>query len=209
MRSLYLATRPLYLNHDISLIGYEIFLYMRSLSSTTRSLCLPSRSLWIVSIFFWLSLKSFQSMLVTLWLALIHLCLGLRLVIALVLQRTTILKNEWNIYSTELIIIMSSLSYDIIKYHNDILGAVSRWRRNRMGRPLSPPQIHPKIIWMLSNFYKRASECWQRTPGTHRGSPISSKRGIWLLAWLLSPVLTLPFLLQVTSISFIPLLFSA
>ena len=78
---------------------------MRSLSSTMRSLCLPSRSLWIVSIFFWLLLKSFQSMLVTLWLALIQLCLGLRLVIALVLQRTTILKNEWNIYSTELIMI--------------------------------------------------------------------------------------------------------
>ena len=31
--------------------------------------------------------------------------------------------------------------------------------------------------------------------------------GIWLLAWLLSHLLTLPFLLQVTSISFLPLLF--
>ena len=29
---------------------------------------------------------------------------------------------------------------------------VPRWQRNRMGRPLSPPQIHEKIIWTLSNF---------------------------------------------------------
>ena len=36
-------------------------------------------------------------------------------------------------------------------------GAVLRWWRNRMGRPLSPPQIHQKIIWMLSNFHKTTS----------------------------------------------------
>ena len=34
-------------------------------------------------------------------------------------------------------------------------GAAPRWWRNRMGRPLSPQQIHQKIIWMLSNFYKK------------------------------------------------------
>ena len=33
--------------------------------------------------------------------------------------------------------------------------------------------------------------------------------GMWLLAWLLSPPLTLPFLSQVTSISSLPLLFSS
>ena len=32
--------------------------------------------------------------------------------------------------------------------------------------------------------------------------------GVWLLAWLLSPLLTFPFLYQVTSISSLPLLFS-
>ena len=57
------------------------------------------------------------------------------------------------------------------------MGAVLRWRRNRTGRPLSPPQIHQKIIWMLSNFHKTTSECWQRTPGTQKGSPFSSKGG--------------------------------
>ena len=31
---------------------------------------------------------------------------------------------------------------------------VPRWQRYRMGRPLSPSQIHQKIIWMLSNFHK-------------------------------------------------------
>ena len=30
---------------------------------------------------------------------------------------------------------------------------------------------------MLSNFHKMTSECWQRIPGTQKGSPISSKRG--------------------------------
>ena len=53
----------------------------------------------------------------------------------------------------------------------------SGWRRNRMGRPLSPPQIHQKFIWMLSKFHKTTSERWQRTPGTKKGSPLSSKGG--------------------------------
>ena len=52
-----------------------------------------------------------------------------------------------------------------------------RWWRNRMGRPLSSPQIHQKIIWMLSKFHKTTSECWQRTPGTQKGSPFPSKGG--------------------------------
>ena len=56
-------------------------------------------------------------------------------------------------------------------------GVVPRWQRNRMGWPLSPPQIHQKIIWMLSNFHKTTSECWQRTPGIQKGSPFSSKGG--------------------------------
>ena len=39
---------------------------------------------------------------------------------------------------------------------------VLRWRRNRMGRPLSPPQIHQKNISTLSKFQKTTSECQQR-----------------------------------------------
>ena len=56
-------------------------------------------------------------------------------------------------------------------------GAVPRWWRNRTGRPLSPPQIHQKIIWMLSNFHKTTSEYWQSTLGTQKGRPFSSKGG--------------------------------
>ena len=46
-----------------------------------------------------------------------------------------------------------------------------------MGRPLSPPEIHWKIIWTLSKFHKTTSERWQRTPGTQKDSPISLKGG--------------------------------
>ena len=48
---------------------------------------------------------------------------------------------------------------------------------NRTGRSLSPPQIHQKIIWMLSKLHKTTSGCWQRTSGTQKGSPFSSKGG--------------------------------
>ena len=46
-----------------------------------------------------------------------------------------------------------------------------------MGSPVSPPQIHLKVIWILSNFHKTTSEPWQRTPGLHKGSPFSLKGG--------------------------------
>ena len=52
-----------------------------------------------------------------------------------------------------------------------------RWQRNRTGRPPSPPQIRQKIIWTLSKYNKTTSEHWQRTPGTQKGSPLSSKGG--------------------------------
>ena len=58
---------------------------------------------------------------------------------------------------------------------NSLGEAVLRWQRNRMGRPLSPPQIHQKNIWMLSKFHKTTSECWQRTAGTQKSSPLSLK----------------------------------
>ena len=44
-------------------------------------------------------------------------------------------------------------------------------------RPISPPQIHQKIIWMLSNFHKTTSRCWQRTSGPPKVSLFSSKGG--------------------------------
>ena len=46
-----------------------------------------------------------------------------------------------------------------------------------MWRPLSPPQIHQKIIWTFSNFHKTTAEHWWGTPGTQEGSPISLKGG--------------------------------
>ena len=56
-------------------------------------------------------------------------------------------------------------------------GEVLRWLGNRMGRPLSPPQIHQKNISTLSKFHKTTSECQQRTSGTQKSSSLSSKRG--------------------------------
>ena len=44
-----------------------------------------------------------------------------------------------------------------------------------MGRPLSLPQIHQKNISSLSKFHKTTYECWQRTAGTQKSSPFSSK----------------------------------
>ena len=46
-----------------------------------------------------------------------------------------------------------------------------------MGRSPLSPQIHQKIILTLSKFHKTISECWQRTPGTQKCSPFSSKGG--------------------------------
>ena len=53
---------------------------------------------------------------------------------------------------------------------------VLRWWRYRTGRPLSPPQIHQENISALSKFHK-TTECWQRTSGTQKSSPLSSKGG--------------------------------
>ena len=56
-------------------------------------------------------------------------------------------------------------------------GDVLRWRRNRMGRPLSPSQIHQKNISMLSKLHTTTSECWQRISGTQKSRSLSSKTG--------------------------------
>ena len=63
------------------------------------------------------------------------------------------------------------------KYLKNSRGVVLRRWRNRMGRPLSPPQIHQKNIWTLSKFHKTTSECWQGTSGTQKSSPLSLKGG--------------------------------
>ena len=66
----------------------------------------------------------------------------------------------------------------IYKFNQKInLWAVLRWQRNKTVRPLSPPQIHQKNIWTLSKFHKITSECWQRTSGTQKISPLYSKGG--------------------------------
>ena len=56
-------------------------------------------------------------------------------------------------------------------------GGRRRWRRKRMGRPLSPSQIHQKNISTLSKLHKTTSECWQRTSGTQKSRSLSSKTG--------------------------------
>ena len=60
---------------------------------------------------------------------------------------------------------------------NDSWGDRRRWRRNRMGRPLSTSQIHQKNISTLSKLHKTTSECWQRTSGTQKSRSLSPKTG--------------------------------
>ena len=62
-----------------------------------------------------------------------------------------------------------------VKTHD--FGPSLRWWGNRMGRPLSPPQIHWKNIWTLSKLHKTTSECWQKTSGTQKSSALSLKGG--------------------------------
>ena len=57
------------------------------------------------------------------------------------------------------------------------LGKFRRWRRNRMGRPLSPSQIPQKNISTLSKLHKTTSVGWQRTSGNQKSRPLSSKTG--------------------------------
>ena len=74
----------------------------------------------------------------------------------------------------------SEIRYPIAnKYIKTLIlgGLVLRWRRNRMGRPLSPSKIHQKNISMLSKFHKTTSECWQRTSGTQQSRSLASKTG--------------------------------
>ena len=44
-----------------------------------------------------------------------------------------------------------------------------------MGKTLSPPQIHQKIIKTVSKFHKTTSEGRQRTSGTQKSNPTPRK----------------------------------
>ena len=67
-----------------------------------------------------------------------------------------------------------------------------RWWRNVTGRPLTPPQIQQKIIWMPSNFHK-TSERWWRTPGCQKGSPSLQKRRDLITSLITLPPFDAPF----------------
>ena len=75
-----------------------------------------------------------------------------------------------------------------------------------MGRRLSPQEIHQKIIWMLRIFHKTTSELWQRTPAPRKAAQSLQKERFDYQIDCSLPF-WLSFLLQVTSISFLPLLF--
>ena len=64
-----------------------------------------------------------------------------------------------------------SLEFSSQEYWKEVL----RWWRNRTGRSLSPPQIHQKNIQTLSKIPK-TTECQQKTSGTQKSSPLSSRR---------------------------------
>ena len=51
---------------------------------------------------------------------------------------------------------------------------MSGWRRNKTGRPLSPPKLIERTF-EHRKFHKTTSEFWQRTSGTQKSSPLSSK----------------------------------
>ena len=54
--------------------------------------------------------------------------------------------------------------------------AVLGWQRNRMGRPLSPSQIHQKNISTLTKVHKTTSEFWQRTSGNQKSNHCLQKQ---------------------------------
>ena len=83
-------------------------------------------------------------------------------------MKKVIKKNLHNVFSNEFLHMKSKAHRTKTKI-NKWEGAVLRWWRNRMGRPLSPQQIHRKYIWTPSKFHKTSSECWLRTSCTQKG----------------------------------------
>ena len=83
----------------------------------------------------------------------------------------SLIKFELHVFRMARAFGLLSLIILLFKSQNKEEGeVVLRWKRNRMGRLLSPPQIHQKNIWTLRKFHKTTSECWQRTSGTQKGS---------------------------------------
>ena len=73
-----------------------------------------------------------------------------------------------------------SILYVCFLIQSNILGgAVLRWWRNRMGRPISPSQIHQKNISTLSKLHKTTSECWQRTQAPRKADHWLQKQRNW------------------------------
>ena len=51
-------------------------------------------------------------------------------------------------------------------------GRPSRWRRSKMWRSPSSPQIHQKYIYMWNTSYRTPTECWQKTSDFPKGKKI-------------------------------------
>ena len=48
----------------------------------------------------------------------------------------------------------------------------SRWRRSKMWRGPSIPQIHQKYVYMWNNSYRTPTECWQKTSDFPKGKKL-------------------------------------
>ena len=52
------------------------------------------------------------------------------------------------------------------------LGGASRWRKSKMQRSPSSPQIHQKYIYLWNNSYRTPTECWQKTSDFSKGKKV-------------------------------------
>ena len=96
------------------------------------------------------------------------------------MQWSSRIQNQYTKINCISILTMNTLKRKLWKqFHLQYIvsEAVLRWRRNRIGRTLSPPQIHQKNLWMQSKFHRTTSECWQRTLDIQKSSPLSLKGG--------------------------------
>ena len=58
----------------------------------------------------------------------------------------------------------------------DVEGA-SRWRRSKMWRSPSSPQIHQKYIYTWNNSYRTPTEHWQKTSDLPKGKKLPTYLG--------------------------------
>ena len=59
----------------------------------------------------------------------------------------------------------------------DILRGASRWRKSKMWRPPSSPQIHQKCIYMWNSSYRTPTERWQKTSDVPKGKKLPTYLG--------------------------------